>query len=122
MATTTALLGPMRLAYDEITDSLPRVAPGVFAVGHRGPDGKFYVDYIGRADRDLREKLLSLIGSGNLFKFRQTPSNEAAFHAECDLFHELKPPGNRMHPDRPAGTNWECPRCRFFRLQGPSWS
>jgi hypothetical protein len=23
-----------------------------------------------------------------------------------------------MHPDRPAGTNWECPRCRFFRLQG----
>jgi hypothetical protein len=27
-----------------------------------------------------------------------------------------------MHPDRPAGTNWECPRCRFFRLQGPSWS
>ncbi len=86
MATTTGLLGPFRLAYDEITNSLPRVAPGVFAVGHRGPDGKFYVDYIGRADRDLREKLLSLIGSGNLFKFRQTPSNEAAFHAECDLF------------------------------------
>jgi hypothetical protein len=22
-----------------------------------------------------------------------------------------------MHPDRAAGTNWECPRCRFFRLQ-----
>jgi hypothetical protein len=23
-----------------------------------------------------------------------------------------------MHPDRSEGTNWECPRCRFFRLQG----
>lgn len=121
MATTT-LLGPMRLAYDEITDSLPRIAPGVFAVGHRGPDDRFYVDYIGRSDKDLRDKLRGLIGSGSLFKFRYTANGEAAFHMECELFHDFKPAGNRMHPDRPAGTNWECPRCRFFRLQGTTSS
>lgn len=116
--TSTGLIGPYRLAYDEITNAIPRVAPGAFMLGHRGPDGRFYVDYVGRADHDVRDKLLQMIGSGNLFKYRCSPTTEAAFHAECELFHDFHPPGNRMHPDRPAGTNWECPRCRFFRLQG----
>lgn len=116
--TSTGLLGPFRLAYDDITDSIPRVAPGAFVLGHKGPDGRFYVDYVGRADQDIRDKLLQLIGSGNLFKYRCSTTSEAAFHAECELFHTFQPPGNRMHPDRKAGTNWECPRCRFFRLQG----
>lgn len=115
---STGLLGPFRLAYDDITNAIPRVAPGAFVLGHKGPDGRFYVDYVGRADRDIRDRLLQLIGSGNLFKYRCLTSMEAAFHAECDLFHDFQPPGNRMHPDRPAGTNFECPRCRFFRLQG----
>lgn len=115
---STGLIGPYRLAYDEITSAVTKVTPGAFALGHKGPDGRFYVDYVGRADKDMREQLLNLIGSANLFKFARTPTTEAAFHTECELFHDFKPPGNRMHPDRPAGTNWECPRCRFFRLQG----
>jgi hypothetical protein len=116
--TSTGLLGPFRLAYDDINNTIPRVAPGAFVLGHKGPDGRFYTDYVGRADRDVREKLLQLIGSGNLFKYKCVSSAEAAFHAECALFHDFKPPGNRMHPDRAAGTSWECPRCRFYRLQG----
>jgi hypothetical protein len=111
------LLGPYRLTYDEISNAIPRVAPGAFALGHKGPDGKFYVDFIGRADRDVRGKLHEMIGSATLFKYSCTPSTEAAFHKECELFHDFKPPGNRMHPDRLPGSNWECPRCRFFRLQ-----
>lgn len=114
---TTGLLGPFRLAYDEINKAIPRVAPGVFMLGHKGPDGRFYVGYVGRADSDIRDRLLQLIGSGNLFKYRCSSTTEAAFHAECELFHDFQPPANRMHPDRPPGTNWECPRCRFFRLQ-----
>lgn len=116
--TTTVLNGPYRLAYDDINSAVSRVAPGAFVLGHKGPDGRFYIDYVGRADLDMRDRLLQLIGSGNMFKFKYQPSGEEAFHAECELFHDFKPPGNRMHPDRPAGTNWECPRCRFFRLQG----
>lgn len=115
---STGLIGPFRLAYDEITNSIPRVAPGAFVLGHKGPDGRFYVDFVGRADQDIRDKLLQLIGSGSLFKYRCLTTGEAAFHAECELFHDFQPPGNRMHPDRSPGTNWECPRCRFFRLQG----
>jgi hypothetical protein len=116
--TSTELLGPYKLAYDDIDSAIPRVAPGAFVLGHKGPDGRFYIDFVGRADVDMRDRLLQLIGSGSLFKFRSSATGEAAFHAECELFHDFKPPGNRMHPDRPAGTNWECPRCRFFRLQG----
>jgi hypothetical protein len=116
--TSTGLLGPFRLAYDEIKNTIPRVAPGAFVLGHKGPDGQFYVHFVGRADHDVREKLIGLIGSGNMFKYRCTSTAEAAFEAECDLFHSFRPPGNHMHPDRPAGVNWECPKCRFFRLQG----
>ncbi len=114
---STGLLGPFRLAYDEITSAIPRVVPGAFVLGHKGPDGRFYVHYVGRADENLRDTLLERIGSGNLFKFRTVTTGEAAFHAECELFHDFQPPGNRMHPDRSRGTKWECPRCRFFRLQ-----
>jgi hypothetical protein len=112
------LLGPYRLNFDEISSAIPRIAPGVYALGHKGPDGRFYIDVVGRSDKDIRGKLHSLIGSGTLFKYSFVPNMETAFHKECDLFHEFKPPGNRLHPDRLAGTNWECPRCRFFRLQG----
>ena len=112
------LLGPFQLSYDEINKAVPKKGPGAFALGHKGPDGRFYISFVGRADTDIRDRLLNLIGSGNLFKYRFTPTTEAAFHAECELFHGFRPPGNHMHPDRPAGTNWECPQCRFFRLQG----
>jgi hypothetical protein len=114
---TTGLLGPYPLTYADVEDAIPRVAPGAFALGHKDPSGRFYVDFVGRADGDVRGKLVELIGSGNLFKYSCTSSAEAAFMKECELFHDFKPPGNRMHPDRPSGTNWECPRCRFFRLQ-----
>jgi hypothetical protein len=28
------------------------------------------------------------------------------------LFHDFAPPNNILHPSRPAGTQWECPRCQ----------
>ena len=115
---STGLLGPYRLTYEEIKDAIPRVAPGAYALGHKDPAGRFYVHYVGRADSDVRGRLIEKIGSSNLFKYSCANSAEAAFKKECELFHDFKPPGNMMHPDRPAGANWECPRCRFFRLQG----
>jgi hypothetical protein len=110
-------MGPYRLAFDEITNSIPRVSPGAYALGHKDPNGRFCVDFVGRAEKDIRAKLQGMIGSAMLFKYGCTSSSEAAFQKECELFHDFKPPGNRMHPDRPVGTSWECPRCRFFRLQ-----
>ena len=109
----TGLAGPYRLAYEAI-DAVVRRAPGVFALGHPDASGRFCVNHIGRADSDLKGRLLECIGSDLLFKFGYFPTSRAAFERECELFHDIAPPRNRVHPGRPSGTTWECPRCRLF--------
>lgn len=34
-----------------------------------------------------------------------------AFEKECHLYHDFNPPDNTVHPARPAGTQYLCPRC-----------
>ncbi len=108
---TMNLQGPYRLAFDAIHAHVAPASPGVFALGYAGPGNVFYVNYIGRADGDLRARLLEFIGSDAGFKFGPSPSAEDAFHRECELFHSFRPPNNRVHPCRPPLTTWSCPRC-----------
>jgi hypothetical protein len=42
------------------------------------------------------------------------PSAKAAFDKECDLYHDFKPPDNKVHPARQKGANWTCKRCTVF--------
>jgi hypothetical protein len=113
--TRTGLAGPYRLSFDEIDAAVTRQSAGVYALGYSDPEGRFCINHIGRADADLRGRLLDKIGSDVLFKYGYFSSAKAAFEKECELFHDINPPGNRVHPDRPRGTGWECPRCRIFR-------
>jgi hypothetical protein len=108
------LLGPFKLNFDAIDAAVTRNSAGVYALGHATPDGKFCIDHIGRADRSIKTKLRECIGSATLFKFGYLPTSKAAFERECELFHDLSPPGNRVHPGRAQGSNWVCPRCRIF--------
>jgi hypothetical protein len=108
------LLGPFKLNFDAIDAAITRQSAGVYALGYTSPDGKFCINHVGRADTDVKNKLRDCIGSATLFKFGYLPSRKAAFERECELFHDLSPPGNRVHPGRPQGTNWVCPRCRIF--------
>jgi hypothetical protein len=110
----TGLLGPYRLNFDTIEAAVTRASAGVYALGHVSPEGKFCIDHVGRSDANLRAKLQERIGSATLFKFGYLANSKAAFERECELFHDFDPPGNRVHPGRPAGTSWECPRCRIF--------
>lgn len=110
----TGLCGPYRLTFEAIDCAVTRVSAGVYALGHTALDGRFYINHVGRADNDLRRKLRDHIGSANMFKYEYLPSSKQAFEKECVLFHELNPPGNRVHPDRPRGTTWACPRCQIF--------
>lgn len=111
----TGLLGPYRLTFEGINDAIRRQSAGVYALGSNDRSGNFQVKHVGRSDADVRAKLRDCIGSDNMFKFRFFGSARAAFEKECELFHDFSPPGNRIHPGRPRGTNWECPRCRIFR-------
>jgi len=110
------LVGPYRICFDDINDHVRPDVPGVFALGYGGARDTFFVNYIGRSDSDLRARLMDCIGSDALFKFEVSISSRAAFLRECELFHTFRPRGNRLHPARPRGADWTCPRCGFLDL------
>lgn len=109
--TTSTLLGPHRLDFSEIEATVPRLAPGVYALGHVDYRNVFYLNAIGRHDFDLRTGLQGLIGSGAYFKYQVVPTSRAAFEHECKLFHEFRP-NTAMHPVRSENKDWTCPYCR----------
>ena len=84
-----------------------------FALG-RSENGTFYIRYVGRSGDDVATTLGEHVGDYQHFKFAYFSSPSTAFEKECQLFHDFSPPGNRLHPDRPKGTTWSCPRCRMF--------
>jgi hypothetical protein len=106
------LTGPHRLSFDDVHAVTRSGAPGVFALGFCGQGGVFFVNYVGRSDSDVRQRLLDFIGSDNAFKFNQVGSAKEAFMHECELYHSLRPRGNRLHPSRPRLSGWTCPKCR----------
>ncbi len=108
---STAMSGPYRLIFDDISAVITRKSPGAFALGYVDTKGDFCIRYIGRSDDDLRTRLCGLIGSETNFKFSYYVSSAGAFLKECELFHDFHPNGNRTHPERPLGSSLECPRC-----------
>lgn len=108
----TGLLGPYRLAYDEVHKVIARKSAGTFVLGHEDYSGRFLVSMVSRSDTDIRSRLCEHIGTATQFKFALYPTSKEAFEKECQLFHDFEPPHNIFHPSRPAGTTWECPRCQ----------
>lgn len=108
------LEGPYRLTFDGIENAVRRKKFGVFALGYEGRGNIFYINYIGRSECDLKSSLLGFIGSDVAFKYQAVLSAEEAFWRECELFHSFRPPANRIHPGRPTGSNWVCPRCSLL--------
>ena len=117
MTLKTGLRGPYFLTFDGINEAVARQSAGVYALGSNDPSGNFKVKHVGRSDADVRAKLRDCIGSDVMFKYCFYSSARAAFEKECELFHDFSPPGNRIHPGRAKGSNWECPRCRIFRAK-----
>ena len=112
--TRTGLQGPYRLSFDGIDAAVTQKSAGVYALGYHDTQGRFCIRHVGRSDSDLRGRLLDTIGSDTLFKYGYSASAQTAFEKECQLFHDFSPPANRLHPDRPKGTTWRCPRCQMF--------
>ena len=110
----TSLLGPYDLTYDSLRSVMPAGSRGVFALGYTDDATVFRVQRVGRDGQDLGLRLRSLIGAGNKFKFKLTPTEREAFELECELFHKLRPPSNFSHPDRPPGSDWRCQHCLQF--------
>lgn len=105
-----ALRGPYPLDYEAIAHNVPP-STGVFVLGYSAPDGRFCTTQVTRADENLRTTLLGQLGREKQFKYLRSPTTEAAFHAECQLFHTLSPMRTKLHPARPPGSSWVCPVC-----------
>jgi hypothetical protein len=113
---TLGMKGPFKLDKETIDREVTRTSPGNYALGRKNEKGTFLVDYVGRADSDVKARLKSWVGKTTrpLFKYSYESSAKAAFEKECENYHDFNPPDNDAHPDRPDGTNWKCPRCGVF--------
>ena len=110
---STGLHGPYTLDASNI-DQKAEERLGAYALGYIGDDGLFYVQRIGRSDVNLNSRLHDYIGDYRVFQFGHFQVARDAFNKECNLYHDFDPPDNKIHPDRPNGTKWTCPRCRIF--------
>jgi hypothetical protein len=111
----SGLHGPYDLTQSGVLNNVKGVGPGAYALGRVGQDGTFYIDYVGRSDDDLAARLQQHTPERYpKFKHGFLSSAKAAFDKECALFHDFSPPDNKVHPARPRGANWSCPRCAAF--------
>lgn len=108
--------GPYKLDNETIDKAVSRTSPGNYALGRKDDQGTFLVGYVGRSDSDVNARLKAWVGNTKrpLFMFSYATSAKAAFEKECENYHDFQPPGNDIHPQRPANTNWKCPKCNIF--------
>ena len=109
--------GSYPLNSEKIDEVVTRTSPGNYALGHSVGDS-FRVEDVGRADSNINARLKDHVSeSYSHFKFSYATSPKAAFEKECRNYHDFgenKKLDNKIHPDRPAGTNWKCPCCKVF--------
>ena len=113
MMASSGLRGPFSLTEDGISENVTHRSPGAYALGHTD-NRTFYIHYIGRSDSNVEKRLRDHKGAQPQFKYEYYPTSKAAFEKECHLYHDFGPPGNKRHPDRPDGRDWECPVCTIF--------
>ena len=109
----TGLRGSYPLTRAGIDENVTIKSAGTYALGHTSKK-RFYVNYVGRSDVDVNGRLHEHVENYKRFKFEYYSSAKAAFEKECLLYHDFDPRDNKVHPDRPNNSGWECPVCRIF--------
>jgi len=107
--------GPYSLT-DEIIDANVEEKIGNYALGVAAR-GVFAVQYVGRSDTNLNQRLKDHIGEGYThFEFAYSADPVSAYHKECENYHAFLKTGkldNEIHPDKPkkAPVNLKCLVC-----------
>ena len=109
---TTGLQDPFSLTETKIDEVVRYESPGAYALDVGVDANTFYVHYVGRSDVDVSARLKQHVGNYRRFKFEYYSSPKAAFDKECELYHDFNPSDNSVHPARPSGSGWRCPRCQ----------
>jgi hypothetical protein len=109
------LRGPYSLTDNVIDQEVPQTSPGAFALDNSEDGVRFHATYVGRSDCDVNNQLHVHVGTYKRFKYKYSSSPQEAFKSECGFWHDFEPQDNVIHPRRPMGTAWTCPRCSLFR-------
>ena len=112
---TLGMNGPYALEDREVNRQVNRISPGNYGLGDIRDDGSFVVQYIGRSDYDVNNRLQSWVNSGyKYFKYSYASNAKSAYEKECCNYHDFGTSiklDNKAHPERAAGTRWKCPVC-----------
>ena len=113
--------GAFPLTKEEIDRQIPEGVIGNYAFGNIVKDNAgnkaFCVCYVGRADGEpLRDRIKHGIKDGYIeFKFSIAKTKKEAYEKECKNWHDFGGLegclDNKIHPDKPDGTDYECPYC-----------
>jgi len=106
--------GPYDLTKISIDANVRRTSPGNYVLGKVNDEGTFIVNYVGRSDTDVVQRLSNYIGHTKYkkFKFSYASSPKAAFEKECQNYHDFdgkEKLDNATHPQRPDASFWKCP-------------
>jgi hypothetical protein len=113
------MTGPFALTGEVICAFVTKRSPGNYALGYTNKDGCFCIQRVGRSDDDVNGRLQQCIGESKQFKFSFAASAKEAFEKECRNYHDFnKPTGNKIHPERPEGAEYNCPveDCQELKL------
>jgi hypothetical protein len=103
-----AVAGLLRLDHATIEREVTEHRPGVYVLlSEHNHGGR--LEYVGRADEDMNERLKEWMNSFGWFFYAYADSATDAFQKECALYHHINPPANAVHPVPPAGSS--CPVC-----------
>jgi hypothetical protein len=106
------LWGPFTLSDQVIDEEVTHSGAGVYLLEQSADLVNFRVVYVGRSDTNVNQ-LHVHVGSYKRFRYEYCSSVEAAYEKECTFYHDFEPHDNPVHPQRPSGTDWKCPRCRL---------
>ena len=111
MPSTGLSYGPYALTSANV-DKYVSAQIGTYVLGHES-NGSFYLDYVGRSDTDVNNRLKDWAPTKyQMFKFDYFATAKAAFERECQIYHDFSGLDNDVHPARPKGATYGCPHCR----------
>ncbi|HEB85683.1 MAG TPA: hypothetical protein ENI68_01505 [Gammaproteobacteria bacterium] len=107
--------GPFPLNDAEIDRQVTRKSPGNYGLGYTKDNGTFIVEYVGRSDDDVNNRLHDWTGKKyKKFKYSYAANAKEAYEKECRNYHDFGGSDdldNDIHPARPSGTSLKCPVC-----------
>lgn len=101
---------------EEVDRQITKKQAGNYALGYINEKNIFIVQYVGRSDSDVNNRIKDHLNKKYThFKFSYASSPKDAFEKECRNYHdfgESKKLDNDIHPDLPANSKkWACPVC-----------